>query len=336
MSRTVCLLLACALCAVSQPARGWTLSGAIIIATNPNNSSVRSNADVTVYDGNGNIDYTQLITGYHSIYVSGYGSAIIAGNSVSAVGRVFSFIVGTGVPGQCYDARIVGQNRGLTYDEIVGPRCVALPPPPPDCKSSTSWDTTVLDLSAGGVLQLPESFDKSPRLSTEVRMDESGEKTYILDQWAILDSSRHVARSSAATVETGWLRDIAGLAPSGPLLVIQSPVHATPMPAPAVRFDAEAANAYVRSLRPQPRRSKVAVRLEFSPGGSLLNREVLRGDQQLGLHFAESLSIEALNGHNHRTIVFALFEVRSRGVRLVSARPVLAKCCCGQWNPHCI
>lgn len=207
------------------------------------------------------------------------------------------------------------------------------------CKSGTQWSTSIIDLTTGRRLRLgPRDLaDKrdAPLLTTEIRVDQNGDKEFILDQWALVRPGNEVERSSASQASADWLAAVPSVPRDRPLLVIQKPIHAVPMPEPLIRFDRAAANEYMRSVRPSPRPATITARLEFAPNGALLSKEVLRGDAQIGARLADLVSVESLHGHSHRAVVFPTFEVTRRRARLVGAETALTKCCCGSPGFFC-
>lgn len=204
--------------------------------------------------------------------------------------------------------------------------------------TNTKWNTSVVDLTTGRRLRLgagePAEKRSAHLLTAELRVDQNGDKELILDHWAFVRPGNQIERASSPKASVDWLAAFPSVPRDRPLLVIQKPVHAVPMPEPLVRFDREAANAYMRSLRPAPRHATITARLEFAPDGTLLSKEVIRGNDQVGVRLADLVSVESLHGHSHRAIVFATFEVTRRQARLVGAQTALTKCCCN--GAHCI
>lgn len=165
MKRSFWLMLLLTASVGSQVARADYIVGGVDIYVTPRNSNVRSPADATRYNNQGEIVWGAVLQGYHNIYLDGFGAAILDGNSIFSYGNVASFASGTGDVGSCYSARLVIISGSLYFERFAGPICV---PDPPDSDPfcEITWigcSPIVVDLDGNGYhltgLDDPVQFD---------------------------------------------------------------------------------------------------------------------------------------------------------------------------------
>ncbi|MEM8934299.1 MAG: hypothetical protein AAGE94_24110 [Acidobacteriota bacterium] len=174
---------------------------------------------------------------------------------------------------------------------------------------------------AHGEFMLDEWAIVEPAANRRVRVQRASSETYAQhldgEPRPLLDTM-HRARGSNArpSLKTG----------SGRYLVVQGSGHRHKLPLPMVRLDTTPQATRVD----EGARRLVTLRAFFDHHGQLHDVETLDGDAGLTRLLAEALRLDFVEGAEHRAAIYAVFEVGGGAApKLLSAVPVLPRCCCG-------
>ena len=233
---------------------------------------------------------------------------------------------------------------GVVWTDPSGTLYTNCPPPePPGCNGSiSSTKLLAVDLDTGRVTRPEWPFEAPSGLRRSSMVDG---KPYFLEEWALLDTrgtggAMTLAASSGEVTPqvAGWadaLSATPGFRAGARYLVIEAARHINNRTEPLVLLD---------SLRSGRRREvplpdgRVVFRAGFSAAGELEGVQVVDGSQRAAAILAEDLRVEfprlpgASEHDDHRSIVFATFDVVDGRPHFVAAVPLLPQCCCtGSW-----
>lgn len=238
---------------------------------------------------------------------------------------------------------------GKVFAAATGPLFANCPPGPGPCAVGIPSDVSkVISLDTGLPLDSTVSQGLPSIRLKRKDVDDHGE--FMRSEWAIVepvaDGLVRVESASSAgyrqqlnaepgPISRALAQSRAGLlagaepklveAPAGRYLVIQGSGHRYKLPMPLVKLSAPP-----RPLLKAADPVRVALRADFDHHGALQAVETLDGSDSLARELAGTLELSFVEGAEHRTALFAVFEVSAAGTKLISAVPVMPRCCCGE------
>ncbi len=321
--------------------------------------------------GNGNPELSYSFTGFHTGTFTSYlpAEALLPTTFQGALlknnrGLVFcngasnvknaNFLCFTSATSPCplAEARWNARSRmaastpplGKVFSELSGPLFANCPTiEPPGCNGVVrATKILAVDLETGRVIEPGWRLEAPGGLTRNAVVDG---KPYFLEEWALLDTldpsttMTLAASSEQATTQVGtWTTSLVGspgFRPGGRYLVIEAARHIDNRVEPLVRLESLRAG---ESRQVQLPDGRVVFKASFSAAGELEGVQVVDGSQRAAAILAEDLRVEfprlpgASEHDDHRSIVFATFDVVDGRPHFVAAVPLLPQCCCtGSW-----
>ena len=222
---------------------------------------------------------------------------------------------------------------GFSAFTAVSARSTVNCPPFEDCLLGAEPGYVFLvDLGTGLPLQAEttRSFEKIPLIRTETVEG----KDYIINEWAVIEAGQShaptVLRASSPTMavhgreQVSLLNGLTTHEDRKRTLLIHAPEHIENTRRPLVRFYPD---QLPRAWQSGAETTQVvSIRAVYRMDGSLESAETIAGSAS-ARDLARSLSLEFIDDEEHRTEVFAVFEIGDE-IRLRSALPVFTQCCC--------
>lgn len=213
---------------------------------------------------------------------------------------------------------------------------------PPGCGPSyQATKVFALDVETGRVIQ-PDWYFEAPQGLTRNEVVDGN--SYFQEEWVLvgahgdgwtplLSASSPQAQAQIDTYMSA-LEDASGFRADSRYLVIEAARHIYNRVEPLVRLESLSTGKPVTGVLPDGR---VTFRASFSSHGDLGDVQAIEGDQQAAWLLAEDLQVvfpfvevEASGHEDHRSVVFAVFEIRDGRRHFISAVPTLPQCCCGE------
>ncbi len=230
---------------------------------------------------------------------------------------------------------------GQFFTKVSGPliaNCLPGGPDVPPCEEETPPGfPEVIDLDSGRRLDTTVSRMLTP--TPLGRVEARDGKAFIMDEWVVLsglhgagpEGTEHQASSQVFLERSELLaRELnealvqQKLNTSGRFLVIQAPRHLLHLVPPLIKFDSEGLDFQL----PRKRDQRVVMRATFSESGVFQEVETIEGESWLARVLAHRIQLDFLDGNEHRTIVYATFDL-AKGLEPLAAVSVFPQCCCG-------